>query len=481
MKKLILLALKSTYLLRRPLNQQGYDVLEAQNLNELQQALLNRDVSLVLLDADLPDGEGEADDLAALRWLRQRAPDVPVITVGPTGRLDVMRDAQLLGSIEHLMRPLDTQNVVSLVRSTTELSQIIRQNVASQATGERDLPGLNRIIGSSALIAGIKTTIRQVAPHRSAVMILGESGTGKEMAARAIHDASPRRDGPFIAINCISIPEGIAESLLFGHKKGAFTGASEDRVGMIAQADGGTLFLDEIGDMPIEVQGKLLRVLDQRRVAALGSKVEEEVDFRIICATNADLQQLIQDGRFRQDLFFRLRVSVVQMPPLRQRPSDIPLLVRHFVREAVGYDLTLDPETERALAAYPWPGNVRELSNAVESARITCGARLRDIGEALRRYCAQQRPMAAAPEVSAAAAPPERDVVHQLDHLLSELIERREQITEDNLARWLEGRLVQVALDQTDNNKSRAARLIGMNRRALQRRVQRTQNDSELS
>ncbi|MEL6179172.1 MAG: sigma-54 dependent transcriptional regulator [Myxococcota bacterium] len=479
MKKTILLAQKSTYLLRRTLAAQDYDLLEVRNIHELKQVVQDREIAMIVLDLDLPGPNGH-DGLNALRWLKSQRPpndrEIPVVTIGHQEGFEEMRTAHALGCHEHLMRPLDQDNLLSLIRATTELSQIIRQNVSSpaQPTDGRVL-GLNQIIGASPSVVRVKTEIRQVAPHNSAVMFLGESGTGKEMAARAVHLASTRSNGPFIAINCISIPDSLAESLLFGHKKGAFTGADSDQEGKIAQADGGTLFLDEIGDMPIELQGKLLRVLEQKTVTALGSTVEQPVDFRIICATNADLQQGIRDGSFRKDLYYRLRVSVIHMPPLRERVSDIAMLVRHFVKQAVNYDLTLSEEAERALTSYSWPGNVRELSNAVENARIICGARLHEIDQALLDYCAEQMQQQAQlgpnldPELDA-------DIIQQIDRALEDLIDSRDHLPgEDttNLAQWLEERLVDVAMRLTDNNKSHAARLIGMNRRALQRRIQR--------
>jgi DNA-binding NtrC family response regulator len=280
------------------------------------------------------------------------------------------------GAFDFLSKPVDTAHLVLLVQRAVAQRRLLAENVLLKEEFTRRF-GLPRIVGESSAIVGLVEQVRRVAPTSATVLLQGESGTGKELFARALHELSPRREGPFVAINCAAIPETLLENELFGHEKGAYTGAGNARMGKVEMADQGTLFLDEIGEAPLGVQAKLLRVLEERKFERVGGTVTIAVDVRLVAASNRNLEAAVAERAFRQDLFFRLSVVPLTVPPLRERPSDIPMLVDHFVAR-YARDLkrrrtpVLSPEASRRLLAYPWPGNVRELQNCIERAMILC-------------------------------------------------------------------------------------------------------------
>ncbi|HYX92110.1 MAG TPA: sigma-54 dependent transcriptional regulator [Myxococcaceae bacterium] len=325
---------------------------------------------VVLSDVVMPETSG----LWLLRQLRDELPDVPVVFLTGRATIDNAVEAIREGAYDFIEKPLDTARL-----------KVCLSRALERRETEREVQGLRRrlkqlggadFVGQSAPMRRVVELIEKVAPSRAAVAISGESGTGKEVVARSIHNLSPRREKPFVAINCASIPATLMESEIFGHERGAFTGAEQRRSGVFELAHGGTLFLDEVGDIPVELQAKLLRVLEEGRLRRLGGKVEIEVDARVICATNRDLKSEIKQGRFREDLFFRLNVFQITLPPLRERRDDIPLLVQHFAdkfsAESGKRVRGAHPDALEVLKAYDWPGNIRELRNAVERAVILC-------------------------------------------------------------------------------------------------------------
>ena len=322
---------------------------------------------VVLTDLRMPDVNG-MDVLRAVREARQ---DVPVILVTAFGSIETAIQAIRQGAYDYVTKPFALEEISLLVGKALEDRRLRAENVSLR----RELEGRYRfenLLGKSPAIQAVFSLIQRIAPGDSNVLITGESGTGKELVARAIHYNSPRARRPFVTVNCAAMPFGLLESELFGHVKGAFTGAVRARGGLFREAEGGTLFLDEIGDMAPELQAKLLRAIEDRAVRPVGSDEAVPVDLRLVAATNKDLSARIQEGLFRDDLYYRLAVLPIQIPPLRERREDIPLLAEHFLRRAVaasGKEIRgFTPEAIAALLRHPWPGNVRELENVVERA-----------------------------------------------------------------------------------------------------------------
>ncbi|MCP4644148.1 MAG: sigma-54-dependent Fis family transcriptional regulator [bacterium] len=356
-------------LLEIVLANQGYDITTLANTDEARAALEEAPFDVVL--TDLRMGAERDAGMALLTWLQENAPSVPAIMMTAYGSVETAIEAMKRGAVDYIMKPFKNDEVRLVIQRAIEQRDLLRQNAAfrkDQAHRNR----IENIIGKSKAVEEVREMIRRVASLPSTVAIHGESGTGKELVARGIHALSPRADRPFVAINCGGFPENLLESELFGHKKGSFTGAIEDKEGLFVMADGGTLFLDEIGEMPLSLQVKLLRVLDDSVVLPVGGTSGVKVDVRIVSATNRNLEQMAREGAFREDLFYRLNVIPISVPPLRERTDDIPLLARHFVRshaERMGLPgLTIGPEAEDALRQFKWPGNVRELENVMERA-----------------------------------------------------------------------------------------------------------------
>jgi DNA-binding NtrC family response regulator len=324
------------------------------------------------------------DGIWLLRALRDELPEVPVVFLTGRASIDAAVEAIREGAYDFLEKPVDPARLRVTIdralekRATLQEVAVLRRRLKLEGT-DRDF------IGASGSMRKVFELIRKVAPSKTSVMITGQSGTGKEMVARAIHDLSPRRERPFVAINCGAIPASLLESEIFGHEKGAFTGADARRQGCFELADGGTLFLDEIGELSFELQSKFLRVIEEERLRRLGGKSEIAVDVRVICATHRELKDLIQARAFREDLYFRLAVFQLHLPPLRERREDIPPLVQHFVEKFAGDTNKrvrgATPEALETLAAYAWPGNIRELRNTVERAMILCEGDLIDVGD----------------------------------------------------------------------------------------------------
>ncbi len=354
-------------ILKAILGREGFDV-DTETTAEAALALL-RDAPppVILTDLKLPGMDG----IGLLEEVLRTAPQTCVIFMTAHGTIDTAVEAMKKGAFDYLTKPLVRDTVVLAVRRAMEKARLLRENLALQQQLV-DRFSFANIIGDHGKMQDVFRLVMKIAPSASTALIYGESGTGKELIARAIHYNSPRRSRPFLAINCAAIPEPLLESELFGHEKGAFTGAIARKLGLFEEASGSTLFLDEIGDLGMAMQAKLLRALQQKEIRRVGSNESIRVDVRIIAATNKSLTRLVQEGKFREDLYYRLIVLTILLPPLRERTTDIPRLVDHFIaRHAAGAGKTIRGIDDRALAVlmrHPWPGNVRQLESAIERA-----------------------------------------------------------------------------------------------------------------
>jgi len=348
------------------LQSEGYETVEAADGNAGVARLVDDAPDVVLLDLMMPPSP---DGLATLEQIRKRAPHIPVVMMsGKANLADAVR-ATKLGAFQFLEKPLTPEGLLVALRSALELGRTLAENKRLH----EQLGHADPLVGASAAMEELRTLIARVAPTESRVLITGESGTGKELVASAIHRQSVRGGKPFVTVNSAALPRDLVESEMFGHERGAFTGATDRRQGRFELADGGTLFLDEVGDLGPEAQAKLLRVLESGVVERVGGERPFGVNVRVIAATNKDLQQEVRQGRFREDLWFRLNVLPIHIPPLRERPEDVAPLVRHFAGRCaarLGRPVKFDAGTVPLLAAYVWPGNVRELANIIERLAI---------------------------------------------------------------------------------------------------------------
>lgn len=346
--------------------EEGHSIRTAMNGREALQMLAEEPAEVVVSDVKMPDMDG----IELLRSLRTTQPDIGVVLMTAFASVETARDAFKLGADDFIQKPFDVEELKLIVRKTLEKQALIDENRAFKRA-QRERGSIKNIIGNSARMQAIFQMIETVAEVQSTVLVNGESGTGKELVARAIHDLGPRAEKPFISINCGAFTETLLESELFGYVKGSFTGANSNRKGLFEAANGGTIFLDEIGEMSPSMQVKLLRVLQERRVRPVGAHDEIAVDARVIAATNRDLKQMTADGTFREDLFYRISVIPIDLPPLRERSEDIAELADHFVNKfcrQAGKTLTISPKTTQLLENYAWHGNVRELEHTIERA-----------------------------------------------------------------------------------------------------------------
>jgi DNA-binding NtrC family response regulator len=352
--------------LRRALELEGYAVEVAGSGRIALEKLRARGFDAVLLDVAMP----EMDGLATLKAMREQQAELPVMMMSGNATLATAVEATKLGACDFLEKPLTTDKVLITVQNALKLARLERDAEELKQKTRADLEQALSIIGGGPRMRRIVETLRKAAPSTARVLITGERGTGKELVARALHELSKRKDAPFVKLNCAAIPSELIESELFGHEKGSFTGATQQRRGKFEQAHGGTLFLDEIGDMTLSAQAKVLRVLQENEVERVGGQETLTVDVRVVAATNKDLKQEIEKGRFRADLYDRLNVVPVEVPPLRERKEDLPALVEHFLQQACAANgkraATLAHPAMSLLMQHDWPGNVRELKNTVE-------------------------------------------------------------------------------------------------------------------
>lgn len=358
----------------RVLRLKSYEVKTAASVDEANDCL-GDSVDLVVSDMCL--GKGSGIDLLE-RWKTER-PSVPVIMVTAFGEVESAVKAMKLGAEDYLRKPVDPEALLSLVSKCLQARDRVAKREELEVKIQQDL-GFPHGIGDSQVMRQVFDHARRAALAESTVLIVGESGTGKELIAKASHSNSPRSRGPFVTVNMATVPESRVESELFGHIKGAFTGATESRAGRFQAADGGTLFIDEIGDFASASQAKLLRVLEDNCVTPVGSNDDQQVDVRVVAATSRNLGELVRDDEFREDLYYRLNVVMISLPPLRERKEDIPLLVRHFVNElqaTMGKQVEVSPELLQFFCEHAWPGNVRQLRNCIESMMVlTAGQQL---------------------------------------------------------------------------------------------------------
>jgi two-component system, NtrC family, response regulator len=357
------------------LSEGGYEVLTAGSAEEALKIVRKNDLDLVITDMKMPKVSG----IALLEELKRLYPEIPVIIMTAFGTVEKAVEAMKKGAFDYIMKPFKNEEILLTIAKALTLRRLITENRCLRQDLQQKYRFEN-IVGNSRAMQVIFELIEKVAQTRATVLISGESGTGKELIARAIHHRSPRSQGPFISVNCGALTETLLESELFGHEKGAFTHAIAMRKGRFELAEGGTLFLDEVGEMSPALQVKLLRVLQEMEFERVGGSRTIRVDVRMVAASNRELKAEVEAGNFREDLFYRLNVVHLEMPPLRQRPEDIPLLVAHFIQKYVTEntrgEVRIDPEVLKVLSRYTWPGNVRELENVIERAVILCSNNL---------------------------------------------------------------------------------------------------------
>jgi len=432
-------------MLKLALESQDYLVVEARDQEEAAAALRDAQPALVLSDLRLPKGDG----MGVLRAAKDLDTELPVIVMTAHGSIQDAVEAMKQGALDFLAKPVDPDHLLLLVSRALEQKRMLGEYrlLKEEAAARRGGPS---IIGDSPALRQVMVAIDRAAATDTTVLLEGESGTGKELCARALHDASPRANGPFVAINCAAIPENLLEAELFGYERGAFTGAQQRKIGKFEMAQRGTIFLDEIGEMPLALQAKMLRVIETKRFERLGGNTSILVDVRIVAATNRMLRQAVASRQFREDLYFRLSVFPVTIPPLRERREDIPKLAHHFVDRVardVGKKVTLSPEALVMLVEHSWPGNVRELQNAIERAVI-----LADSDTLLPRHLSL---------ASQQGFNPSGDPWDQLDWSgsLADVSAR--------FAAESERRKIEMAMRQAQNDKGRAADILAINFKTL--------------
>jgi two-component system, NtrC family, response regulator PilR len=409
----------------------------ASNVAAAQRLLKTEQFDLCLTDMQLPDGDG----LELVKWMQQHSPSVPVAVITAHGNMETAVRALKLGAFDFVSKPLDLAGLRKLVASAIKLS----------GTNDADTSVFGpRLLGTSMAMQHMREMIARVARSQAPVHIYGESGTGKELVAKLIHESGPRRDGPFVPVNCGAIPSELMESELFGHKRGSFTGAVSDKRGLIQSAEGGTLFLDEIADLPLHMQVKLLRVIQEKAVRPVGEQLEVGVDVRVLSATHKDLSKLVSEGKFREDLFYRVNVIELRVPSLRERPEDVPELaeavLRRLARRMKMAAPMLGKDALAALAVYGFPGNVRELENILERAiTLSTGGEVRATDIQLRLTTVGSPALASSQSGGGLG-----------DHL--------DDIERDAILK---------ALEQTRYNKTAAAKVLGMSFRALRYRIKK--------
>jgi two-component system nitrogen regulation response regulator GlnG len=451
------------FVLRETLEEAGHEVVEATNGDEALAALAAGEFAIAFFDIRMPGPSG----LDLLEHVKASGSDAAVVIITAQSSFENAVEAMKRGALDYLAKPFGTDEARALVEKALRARALEREVRALRAEVSGRGPGGERLVGTSPAMLELFKTIGRVARGDVPVLITGESGTGKELIARGIHAASPRSEGAFIPVNAAAIPRELLESELFGHERGAFTGAVESRLGRFREASGGTLFLDEIGDMPIELQAKLLRVLQSGEVTAVGARKAERVDVRIVAATHRDLDAAVAAGRFREDLLYRLRVVPIHVPPLRERREDVAPLVEHFlVRYAdslAGRRVAMSGAALERLETNDWPGNVRELENAIKRALVLASGDVLgpdDFAFLSAAPAAGGRPSAGptleavvAEEVEAALDEPEPEGLHR------RLLER------------VERPLLEAVMARTGGNQLKAAALLGINRNTLRKKL----------
>ena len=419
---------------------EGLTVFGAENADKAM-GYVDENVDVVLSDLQMGDVSGI--DLLQL-WKKQK-PDTHFIVLTGHGNESTAVQAMKNGAFDYITKPANPEEIILLIRRAIETQQKDKEIDSLRRRLDQRF-GLDQIVGQSKQMKDVYAKIQRAAPVDSTVLVLGESGTGKELVAQALHHNSPRKKGPFVAVNCAAVPATLVESELFGHVRGAFTGATDKRMGRFEQADGGTLFIDEIGDFELPLQAKLLRVLETLTVTPVGGHEDRKVNVRVLAATSRDIQKMVGDGSFRQDLYYRLNVVQIVLPPLRDRPDDIAVLVEHFLKEIATNKGTpprrVSPEVMRRFQSYRWPGNVRELRNTLESMMVLAE------GEQLT----------------------ERDLPERIADT-AQVIPNPKELPSNMTMEELEKLAITKALDQCAGNRTHAANRLGISVRTLQRKL----------
>jgi two-component system nitrogen regulation response regulator GlnG len=446
------------FVLRETLEEEGCEVIEVDDGERALEALASGDFQIAFLDIRMPGPSG----LELLDRVNAMGADVGIVIITAQNTFENAVEAMKRGALDFLVKPFGVAEVKALVGKTQRTRALQREvHELRREVGRRTVPG-DRLVGRSPELLEIFKTVGRVAGRDVSVLITGESGTGKELVAQAIHAASPRAEGPFLAVNTAAIPRDLLESELFGHERGSFTGAVESRIGRFREASGGTLFLDEIGDMPVDLQAKLLRVLQSEEVTPVGGRRPEPVDVRILAATHRNLDAAVAAGSFREDLLYRLRVVPLHIPALRERRDDIPILARHFVDRyaaelGAGPCLLADATLEK-LEAHDWPGNVRELENSIKRALVLAS------GDVLLpedfSFLDEKPPRDEAPDLGTRVREEVRAALDgEGENVYRRIIER------------VERPLLETVLAATDGNQIRAAALLGINRNTLRKKI----------
>jgi two-component system response regulator PilR (NtrC family) len=429
------------------LGRMNLETRSASNIEEARHLLEDYKFDLCLTDMRLPDGNG----IELVRHIQDQHPYLPVAVITAFGNMETAVAALKAGAFDFVSKPLDLNDLRNIVRAALRVGQapVAKSTVSSSETPETGT-GTKKMLGQSAAIEKVRAMIERLARGQAPVYIAGESGTGKELAARLIHELGPRADKPFVPVNCGAIPESLMESEFFGHKKGSFTGAVTDKDGLFKAADGGTLFLDEVGDLPLSMQVKLLRAIQEKSVRPVGAQIEIKVDVRILSATHKNLHDLVAQGKFRQDLYYRLNVIELMIPPLRERVEDIPLLAEALCRK-LSDNMGMKPprlttDAAEALQRYAFAGNVRELENTLERALTLCNG---------TEITAQDL------QLQVTADESEAEAVMGGKESLDDYLERIERAT------------IEKALAQTQQNKTAAAKLLGISFRALRYKLEK--------
>ena len=428
----------------------AFEVFVAANLESSKNLIKSEPMDVVLTDLRL----GNESGLEVLKLCQRQNPPPPCVVMTAYGSVESAVEGMRQGAYDYVTKPLDLDHAQLLLQRAVRTVRVEQENLELKAQLDRSF-GLDRILGKSVAIGKVLDRVRQVADSKASVLLEGESGTGKELVARALHGLSSRKGGPFVAVHCAALSPQLLESELFGHEKGSFTGATERRIGRFEQAQGGTIFLDEIGEIDAATQVKLLRVLGERTMERVGGNRLLDVDVRLITATHRSLDRLVQEGKFREDLYFRIRVVQIQIPPLRDRPEDIPILAESFRKEyslenGKG-DLSFSPASIRLMMDYRWPGNVRELRTAVEHGVVLAK------GRAI-----------------------EPDDLPNSVRMGSDRMQSRVEATSLRLDK-IQKSLIDAAMDKTGKNISKAAQALGISRRTLHRKLAQSSKKGKIS
>jgi nitrogen regulation protein NR(I) len=453
------------HFLTKALSQMGYQVILCHSGRDALDVVRKQEIDLILLDNKLPDRNG----LEILKEVKRDHPKVSVIIMTAFGTTETAIEAMKVGAFDYILKPFELDEISEFVAKGLEAHRLMKRAVAIPALSEFKEDS-DQLIGKSKVMQEVYKLIGQVAKSDVTVLIRGESGAGKELVARAIYQHSRRKDHPFLAINCAAIPETLLESELFGFEKGAFTGANKRRIGKFEQCDKGTILLDEIGDMSLSTQAKILRVLQEGEFERIGGNETIKVDVRLLTSTNRKLEELIKEGKFREDLYYRLKIMSVTLPPLREHKEDIKELTEYFFHlynQQLGAKVShIDPSVFEKLASYDWPGNVRELANTINRSLILCKGEVMTDEDIV--FDAESEVISFANEQEL-----ENNLAKMLGPLFTDILRFWGKGLRSNLLEKIEKFLVQKALAETKGNQVQASKLLGISRNTLRHRIEK--------